>query len=97
MRCVATRATVTHRKEPAIAAINIRNSSGSSDDCLPIRGKERVNHLVMMGRLLCHRLEQGRIHRRWILLLAVQEGIKPNQIWIFRQTHYDWPLVRQRS
>ena len=45
----------------------------------------------MMSCLLSHGFEQSRIHRQWILLLAVQERVKPRQIWIFSQTHYVWP------
>jgi hypothetical protein len=49
VRSVAARATVTHRKEPAVAALNIGNSSSSSDDLLSIPGEEGVDHLVMMS------------------------------------------------
>jgi hypothetical protein len=75
----------------AVGAINVRNSSGSGDDALPIRREEGINHLVMMSRLLSHGLEQGGIHQQRILLLAVQERVKPRQVWIFRQTHQVQP------
>jgi len=84
---VATRATVAHRKEPAVAAIDIRNSSGSSDDFLTVVRKKILDHFLMMSCLLSHGLEQSRIHRQGILLLAVKERVKSRQIWIFRQTH----------
>jgi len=68
---VATRPTVPHRKEPAIAAIDIRDSSRRSDDLLSIAREKVVNRFLMMSCLLSHGLEQGGIHRQWILLLAV--------------------------
>src|SRR5690349_6744430 len=84
VRSVATRTTIPHRKQTAVAAIHVRDGSRRVDNLLAIPREESVNHLMMMGGLLRYGLEQRCIHRRRVLLLAVQERIQTFKVWIFR-------------
>ena len=80
--------------QTTVPAVDIGDGSRRVDDLLSVSGKERVNYLVMMRRLLRDRFQQSGIHGRRILLPAVQEWIQPFQVWIFRQSHNGNPRIR---
>jgi hypothetical protein len=84
---IAARAAVAHGIQPPIAAVDLGDRLGRIHHGLTVPGEEGAENVLMMSRLLSHRLDQRGVQCLRVLLLAVQERVKLLQMLIWHRCH----------